>query len=85
MRHRMLSLTQPGDFIFFSSYALAGLVPPLSSFLVLLGHYELQLQHLSSHSITLVTVFTHFCAMFVGVRPSMRLFRWFHLLHPVNK
>jgi hypothetical protein len=32
-----------GDFIFFAAYALAGLVPPLSSFLMLLEYYELQL------------------------------------------
>jgi hypothetical protein len=80
-----LSLAQPSDFVYFSSYALAGLVLPLSSFLVLLEHYELQLQHLSPHSITLVVVFAHFCEMFVGVRPSVHLFRWFHVLHPVNK
>jgi hypothetical protein len=35
---------EPGDFIFFSVYALAGLVPPLSSFfLTLLKYYGLQL------------------------------------------
>jgi hypothetical protein len=67
MRRGMLSLTQPGDFIYFSSYALAGLVSPLSSFfLVLLKHYGLRLQHLSPHSITLVVVFAHFCEMFMG-------------------
>jgi hypothetical protein len=42
MRHEMLSLAQPGDFVYFSVYALAGLVPPFSSFfLVLLEHYGL--------------------------------------------
>jgi hypothetical protein len=86
MQHGMLSLAQPGDFIYFSSYALLGLVPPLSSyFLMLLEHYELQLQHLSPHSIMLVVVFTHFCEMFVGVQPSVRLFQRFHVLRPVNK
>jgi hypothetical protein len=75
MRRRMLSLTQPGDFVYFSAYALAGLGLSFSSFfLVLLEHYGLQLQHLSSHSITLVAIFAHFCEMFVGVRPSVRLF-----------
>jgi hypothetical protein len=82
----MLSLTQHGDFIYLSSYALAGLMPGLSSFfLMLLQHYGLQLQHLSPHSITLVAVFTHFCKMFVGVLSSMRLFRWFHMLRPVKR
>jgi hypothetical protein len=61
MRCGMLSLAHPGDFVYFSSYAMAGLVPPLSSFfLVLLEHYGLQLQHLSPHSITLVAIFAHF-------------------------
>jgi hypothetical protein len=86
MQRGMLSLAQPGDFVYFSSYALAKLMLPLSSFfLVLLEHYGLQLQHLSSHFITLVAVFTHFCEIFVGVRSSVRLFRCFHMLRPVNK
>jgi hypothetical protein len=37
----MLLLAQPGDFVYFSSYALAGLVVPLSSFLVPMEHYGL--------------------------------------------
>jgi hypothetical protein len=60
MRRGMLSLAHLSDFVYFSSYTLVGLVPPLSSFLVPLEHYELQLQHLSPHSITLVVIFTHF-------------------------
>jgi hypothetical protein len=83
---KMLSLTQPGDFIYFSAYALAGLMPLFSSFfLVLLEYYGLQLQHLLPHSITLVAIFTHFCEMFVGVRLSVRLFWWFHMLRQVNR
>jgi hypothetical protein len=71
----------PGDFIFFSAYALAGLVPPLSSFfLMLLEFYGLQLQHLSPNSITLVAIFVHLCEMFVGVRPSVRLFHRFFIM-----
>jgi hypothetical protein len=57
--------------------------PPF--FLVLLEHYGLQLQHLSPHSIALVVIFTHFCEMFVGVWSSVRLFQWFHVLHPENR
>jgi hypothetical protein len=41
MRRRMLSLAQPGDFVYFSAYALAGLVPSFSFFLMLLEHYRL--------------------------------------------
>jgi hypothetical protein len=75
MRCEMLSLAHPGDFIYFSSYALSGLVPLLSSFfLVLLEHYRIQLQHLALHSITLVAIFVYFCEMFMGERLSMHLF-----------
>jgi hypothetical protein len=72
---------QPDEFIFFSSYALVGLVPPISSFFfTLLEWYVLQLHHLSSHSIALVEISIHFCEMYLGVQPSMRLFRLFHVL-----
>jgi hypothetical protein len=65
----------PGDFVFFATYAMAGLVPPLSSFfLTLLEYYGLQLQHLSPNSIALVATFVHLCEMYVGVRPSVRQF-----------
>jgi hypothetical protein len=38
-----LANMRPGEFIFFVAYALAGLVPSLSSFLTLLEYYGLQL------------------------------------------
>jgi hypothetical protein len=79
-----LANMQPSDFIFLL-YALSGLVPPVSSFFMLLEHYGLQLQHLSPHSITLVAIFIHFCEMFAGVRPSMRLFCRFHVLRAVSR
>jgi hypothetical protein len=44
MRRNTLPLInlQPGEFIYFSCYALAGLVPPVSSFIfTLLEFYEL--------------------------------------------
>jgi hypothetical protein len=66
-----LANMRPGNFVFFVVYALAGLVPPLSSFfLTLLEYYGLQLQHLSPNSIALVAIFIHLCKMYVGVRPS---------------
>jgi hypothetical protein len=70
-----------GDFVLFAAYALVGLVLPLSSFfLTLLEYYRLRLQHLSPNSIALVAIFVHLCEMFVGVRPSVRLFRRFFVL-----
>jgi hypothetical protein len=60
---------RPGDFVFFAAYALAGLVPLLSSIQPLLEYYGLQLQHLSPNSIALVAIFVQFYEMYVGVRP----------------
>jgi hypothetical protein len=80
-----LANVRRGDFVFFAVYALAGLVPPLSSFfLTLLEYYGLQLQHFSPNSIALVVIFVHLCEMFVGVRPSVWLFRCFFVLKAVS-
>jgi hypothetical protein len=77
---------RPGEFVFFSCYTTAGLVPLVSSFLLmLLEVYGLQLQHLSPHSFVLVVIFIHFCEMFIGVRPSIPLFQLFHLLRWAGK
>jgi hypothetical protein len=76
-----LANMRPGDFVFFAAYALAGLVPPLSSFfLTLLEYYGLQLQQLSPNSIALAAIFVHLCEMHVGVRLSVRLFWRFFVL-----
>jgi hypothetical protein len=61
-------------------------VPPVSPFfLMLLEFYGLQLQHLSPNSITLVAIFVHLCEMFVGVRPSVRLFRRFFVMKAASQ
>jgi hypothetical protein len=77
---------RPSEFIFFSSYALAGLMLPFSFFFFrLLETYDLQLHHVSPYSITLVVIFIHLCEMFVGVRPSVRLLWLFHVLRASEK
>jgi hypothetical protein len=63
----LLKDLRPDEFIFFTSYALAGLVLPFSSFFTLLETYSLQLHHLSLHSIMMVVIFVHLCEMYVGV------------------
>jgi hypothetical protein len=52
---------------------------------MLLEFYGLQLQHLSSNSITLVAIFVHLCEMFVGVRPSVCLFRRFFVMKAASQ
>jgi hypothetical protein len=79
-----LANMRPRDFVFFTAYALAGLVLSLSFFLTLLEYYGLQLQHLSPNSIALVAIFVHLCKMYVGVRPLVRLFWRFFVLKVVS-
>src|SRR5579883_592456 len=75
-----------GEFVLFTSYATCGLVPPVSTFLLLLlEEFGLQLQHLTPHSILLVAVFAHFMEMFVGVRPCVSIFRCFYSLVSTGK
>jgi hypothetical protein len=60
---------------------MAGLLPPVSSFLfMLLVLYGLQLQHLSPDSTVLVAIFIDFCEMFICVPLLVTLFRMFHML-----
>jgi hypothetical protein len=74
-----------GEFNFFTSYALSGLVLLFSSFFTLLKWYGLQLHHLSLHSITLVVIFVCLCEMYVGMRLLVCLFSLFHVLRSSRK
>jgi hypothetical protein len=75
-----------GEFILFNSYITCGLVPPISSFfLLLLEEFSLQLQHLTPHSVLLVAVFAHFMEMFVGVRSCVAIFRHFYALVGIGR
>jgi hypothetical protein len=40
---------------------------------------------LSSFFLTLVAIFVHFCEMFMGMRPSVQLFRCFIIMKPVSQ
>jgi hypothetical protein len=71
---------QRGKILLFTSYVLAGLTLPASSFLMLLENYDLWLHHLSQHSLMLVVIFVQLCQMYVGVQPSVHLFCLFFTL-----
>jgi hypothetical protein len=65
---------------------LAGFVLSVSSFfLTLLENYGFQLHHLTPHAITLVVIFVHLCEMYVGMRPSVHLFRLFFMPRPFGR
>nr|AAP06850.1 unknown protein [Oryza sativa Japonica Group]ABF95100.1 retrotransposon protein, putative, unclassified [Oryza sativa Japonica Group] len=75
----------PGRSVFFLSFAMAGLVPPFSSFFMdVLELYDLQMAHLTPNVVMTLAIFAHLCEMFIGVRPSLRLFRWFFTVQPVS-
>nr|AAS07173.1 putative gypsy type transposon protein [Oryza sativa Japonica Group]ABF97311.1 retrotransposon protein, putative, unclassified [Oryza sativa Japonica Group] len=64
---------------------MAGLVPPFSSFFMdVLEFYDLQMAHLTPNAVMTLAIFAHLCEMFIGVRPSLRLFRWFFTVQPVS-
>nr|ABA99480.1 retrotransposon protein, putative, unclassified [Oryza sativa Japonica Group] len=74
-----------GRSVFFLSFAMAGLVPPFSSFFMdVLEFYNLQMAHLTPNAVMTLAIFAHLCEMFIGVRPSLRLFRWFFTAQPVS-
>nr|AAK55778.1 Hypothetical protein [Oryza sativa] len=75
----------PGRSVFFLPFAMAGLVPPFSSFFMdVLEFYDLQMVHLTLNAVMTLAIFAHLCEMFIGVRPSLRLFRWFFTVQSVS-
>ena len=66
------------EVVVFLPFVLAGLVPPFSPFLVAtLEEFGLHLVHLTPNAILMLALFAHACEMFMGVRPSVELFRHF--------
>nr|CAE01796.2 OSJNBa0039K24.15 [Oryza sativa Japonica Group] len=75
----------PGRSVFFLPFAMAGLVPPFSSFFMdVLEFYDLQMAHLTPNAVMTLAIFAHLCEMFIGVRPSLQLFRWFFTVQSVS-
>jgi hypothetical protein len=62
------------------SFAMVGLIPPFSRFFhEVLDFYEIQALHLAPNAVMTLVIFAHLCEMFVGVRPTMRLFQSFFI------
>ena len=77
--------TQPGEVAIFFSFILAGLMPPFSDFfLATLRFFNIHLAHLVSNSIIQLATFAHLCEQFIGVVPSVTLFRVFYSLRPAS-
>ena len=71
----------PTQIPIFDSFMLMGLVPPFSDFFMdILRTYKLKLLHLTPGIILDLSVFAYACEAFVGVMPSVALFR--HFFYP---
>ena len=59
----------------------AGLVPPFSDFfLAVLERYQIQVLHLHPNSILVLAIFAYLCEAYIGIPPSVDLFRSFYAL-----
>lgn len=70
-----------GEFIIFATSIFVGLVPAFSDFFMeFLMLYGLWMTHLTPNAIITLAVFAHICEAFVGVMPSVAIFRRFFKL-----
>jgi hypothetical protein len=70
----------PGETFYplFLHNIFVGLVPPFFDFfLAILDHYQIHALHLHPSSTFLLSIFAFYCKAFVGVMPSVALFRHF--------
>ncbi|XP_066385746.1 uncharacterized protein [Miscanthus floridulus] len=80
--HRVPALG-PGEIVLFVSFVHAGLCLPASVFLhQFLGYFGVSLNHLTPNAVLHLSVFVHLCEAFLGIPPSLSLFRFFFRLKP---
>jgi hypothetical protein len=73
----------PGEIVLFISFVRAGLCLPASAFLHrFLQYFGICLNHLTSNGVLHLFVFVHLCEAFLGIPPSISLFRYFFHLKP---
>ena len=69
------------DIRVFSCFLILGLVPPMSHFFqAVMAAFSLHLAQLHPNALLGLAIFQHFCETFVGVLPSIALFR--HYFYP---
>ena len=67
---------RPGEYPFFADYFWCGLCPPYSEFFIdIMYTYGFQLLDFTPNAVTCMSVFAHLCENFIGVHPSIALFR----------
>jgi hypothetical protein len=66
----------------FFCFIVAGMILPMSLFLhAVLSTYGVVLTHLHTNPVFALAIFQHFCEAYVGVHPSVALFRVFYDAH----
>lgn len=80
--HRV-PILNTGEIVLFVAFVRAGLCLPTLPFLQsFLNFFEISLNHLTPNGILHLSVFVHLCETFLGVPPSISLFRYFFHLKP---
>jgi len=80
--HRVPALG-PGEIVLFISFIRAGLCIPTSAFLhQFLSYFGISLNHLAPNAVLHLSIFVHLCETFLGIPPSLSLFRYFFRLKP---
>jgi hypothetical protein len=73
----------PSEIVLFVSFTRAGLCLPVSPFFHrFLKYFGISLNHLTLNAVLHLSVFVHFCEAFLGILPSINLFRYFFRLKP---
>ena len=81
-KHRVPALG-PGEIVLFISFIRAGLCLTAFAFLhQFLSYFGISLNHLAPNVVLHLSVFVHLCETFLGIPPSLSLFRYFFHLKP---
>lgn len=73
------SSREDGEIPVFLAYIECGLRLPAHKFLLrVLEYYEAELVNLAPNSIANISIFTYLCEAYLGVRPNLKLFRYFY-------
>jgi hypothetical protein len=75
------SLRGFGEVVIFLPFLMVRLVPLFLPFFVkVLEAFAIHMVHLVPHAVVTLALFAHACEMFVGMQPSVELFRYFFTL-----
>jgi hypothetical protein len=67
----------PGEAVVFSEHFRRGFTLPASNYLrQFLDHFYLQPYHIGANAMTTLATFATLCEAYLGIWPSIKLFRW---------